>query len=213
MGFVAERKVAGEVSYYFLDDEPEHEYRRIVGGIGWEGKRPGFSVVLGEDFKTDDAGIHHLFILKEYESSDTVDLLKRCLIFTRHYKVKPWSADTENKIEMGFLDKLNKGINYRFQLLIDKGPFSDDPRAFDYCLKIIEKVLSPHKTLHFGEESSIPAYLQEINPENQDSLRVDNYPAIAALGYAVGYLNTYEPTEPFSGGDDEKANEYDPLED
>ena len=170
MSFISEGLLVGEVPYYFLDAEPDHLYRRIVGGIGWTGKRPGFSVVVGEDLKTDDAGLHHLFIIKEYEAEDTVDLLRNSLALTGYYKVKPWSADTGNKVEMGFLEKMNRGINYRLGLIVDKGPFSDDPRAFEYCLKIIEKALSPHKTLHFGEGSLLPAYHQEINPENQDRL-------------------------------------------
>ncbi|HDZ26948.1 hypothetical protein LCGC14_1387860 [marine sediment metagenome] len=74
--------------------------------------------------------------------------------------------------------------------------------------------MNPHKLLHFGE-SKVREYLNEINNENRDSLSVGDYPAITALGYALGYLKTHTPdvTRGIDYDVDERRNaeEWNPL--
>ncbi len=204
MGLIIEKDFSG-VPFFCDSDDLDHWYRRIVGGVGWGGKRPGFIVVVGEDFEQDKSlGARHLWVLKEFEAESTKKLLEKCMEFKCNNGAQNWYGDISNLIEMNSVEKANKELSYRNHLYIKKAPFSDDPEAFTFCVRIIEKCLSPHKFLHF-EESKIPAYLQEISQENRDSLKVGDYPAIAALGYAIGYLNTYEPPsmEDYGTGDDE----------
>ncbi len=206
---VGKRRLDMKIQYFYDDEgDKDHWYRRIAGGIGWEGKRPGFVVIVGEDLNTDGAGRHHCHILKGAEGKNTEELLAKCFFLNEYFKVKPWVGDTENKVEMDFVDKVNKGYPEEKKLRIFKAPFSDDTKSFIYCLKTIQNHLDPHKILHFGEESKIQKDMQEITPENREALSTGDYPAIAALGYVLGHLSSYGP-QTFSGDIEAEGGDWD----
>jgi hypothetical protein len=139
--------------------------------------------------------------------------LEKALEFRDYEGATPWVGDTENNVELSFLEKVNERIPYDMHLYVDWAPNSDDPKAFDFCLNSIERSLNPHKLLHFGE-SKIPEYLQEISPENKSSLGVLDYPAITALGNVIAYMREYklDPYENTNHNADEEQNRrYNPL--
>ena len=51
----------------FTDDQPGAKYRRIVGGLAWpDGAKPGFALVIAEDFEEDpNLKDYRLWVLKE----------------------------------------------------------------------------------------------------------------------------------------------------
>ncbi|MBN2325380.1 MAG: hypothetical protein JXQ30_16750 [Spirochaetes bacterium] len=211
MEFLNEEKYGDVI---VLAGEDGHHYGRVVGGIGWKGKRPGFIVAVGEDLEPDRTlNAFHRWILGEYEGEDTLKLLEKVLEYRTSAKVKPWLADTDNKIEMGFLEQVNMNISYRDKLYIERAPNCDDPKAFQFCLSTVEASLNPQKVLHF-KESKIHEYMGEINTDNRDSLNVTDYPAIVALGNALAYMreHTVNPYENLDSDDDEERNaRYDYL--
>ena len=209
MGFIEKKTYTNGVSFFYDTDDPKHCYGRIVGGIGWRGKRPGFVVVVGEDHEPDqNLNAFHWWVLEEYESEDTLILLEKAVEFRDYQCATTWVGDTDNNVEMSFLDKVNEQIPYDMQLYVERAPNSDDPKAFEFCLTSIERALNPHKLLHFGE-SKIPEYLQEISPENRSSFDVLDYPAITALGNALAYMREYklDPYENTNYNDDEERNQ------
>lgn len=209
---IVEKDFSG-VPFFYDSDDKDHWYRRIIGGVEWPGKRPGFAVVVGEDFEEDKSlDVHHLWVLKEHETESTKKLIEKCMEFKYNNGANKWYGDISNEIEMAFVEKANKNINYRDHLYIEEAPFSDEPEAFAFCVRIIKKCVDTQgKYLHFNK-SEIPAYLREIQSEAKDSLKVGDYPAISALGYAIGYLSTYEPPSLESRAvDDSKAYDYNPL--
>ena len=62
-----ERIVELDGHTYYKD--ADRKYSRIIGGIGWPGNKPGFLVVIGEDYyATDPQGkIRHLHLLVPYK--------------------------------------------------------------------------------------------------------------------------------------------------
>ena len=214
MGQIVEENYTNGLKIYYDTDDPKHFYGRIVGGIGWRGKRPGFICVVGEDLEKDKTlDEYHLWILREYENFDTKKLLEKCLEFRDFSCVKGWYGDADNELEMDYLEKVNFPIPCEYHLRIDWAPHSDDPKAFEFCLDIIERGLNPHKLLHFGK-SKVREYLNEINQENRGSFNVGDYPAITALGSALEYLKTHAPdvTRGIDYDIDEQRNrDYNPL--
>ena len=214
MGEIVEKTYTNGLKYFYDTDDPKHCYGRIVGGIGWRGKRPGFCVVVGENLEKDKTlDAYHWWILKEYESEDTKRLLEKCLEYRDFSSVKGWYGDADNEIEMGFLEKINLPIPFEYHLRIDWSPTLDNSRPFEYCLSMIERALNPHKYLHFGP-SKIKEYLGEINKENRNSFKLDDFPAITALGCALGYLSSHKPDVEqgiSSADDDDGKGDYDPL--
>lgn len=193
---------------FYTDEEGRNQYGRIVGGIGWKGKRPGFLVVAAEDLEPDNnINTFHHHVIDEYESDDTLQLLEKALEYTRYIYVKPWLADTDNAVEMAFLERINRDIPYRDRLSLNDAPNADDPKAFEFCLNAIESQLHPHKVLHFGK-SKIREYLQEITPENRGSLSVEDFPTISALGNALAYMQEHT-ADPYSSVDDYRDDEAD----
>ncbi len=84
----------------------------------------------------------------------------------------------------------NKGRN---GLYIEKAPLIDDPRCFDFCVQIVRKrLVEDRKTLHLGKDSRLPGILAAAGEVMGG--KAEDYPGIAALGYAVGALDTWKPS-------------------
>ncbi len=202
---IEEVKMSGGVTFY--TDDAGHKYGRIVGGIGWKGKRPGFIVSVAEDLEPDKNvnGAFHYWVIEEYEQGDTIQLLNKAIEFRQYLYCNPWLADTENKLEISFLDQVNSEIShYEDKFYIQKAPNADDPKSIQFCLKAIELCLKP-KILHIGE-SKIQGYLNEITDENRDSLSSGDCPVIISLGNAIAYMREH-PVDPY------RYSDYSPDED
>jgi hypothetical protein len=82
-----------------------------------------------------------------------------------------------------------------FYLNVTSAPFVDDPTAFKGYMHTIRELTHPAtKSLHFGSESQLPAHLAALTPEDMVStakVAFEQYPEIAALGYAVSALEVY----------------------
>lgn len=177
---------------FYDTDDPKHFYGRICGGIGWRWKQPGFIVAVGENLEKDkNLDVYHRFILKEYETFDTLKLLNMALDYRDNSKVKPWLGDPDNEVEMMSLKKVNEKLPFEFHLSIQWAPHSDDPKAFEFYLDMLERGVNPYKVLHFGKSRIADILKTEINPDNRSSLSVGDYPAITALGSVLGYMDSH----------------------
>jgi len=209
MGFIKKVTYTNGVSFFYDTDNPKHNYGRIVGGVGWRGKRPGFIVAVGEDLEPDkNLNDSHLWVLREYESEDTLKMLNKALELRDFESVTPWIGDTENQVEMSFLKKVNERIPPEMYFRIDLAPNADDPKAFDFCLNVIKRALDPHKLLHLGE-SKIKEYMGSINDDNVNSFGVLDFPAITALGNVIAYIREHR-LDPYRNLDynvDEETNQ------
>ncbi len=188
-----------------FQDMKGHEYRRIVGGMAWpSGDVSGFAVVVGEDLRKDvtvnDRGYR---ILAECSQVHISDLIKWAYEAQSQYMVKPWLGDTKNRAMMEFVSRFNKS-NQQKSLLLQDAPHLDDPHAFEFYLYLIsEKTKPSKKILHFGK-SLLANALMSFQPESMRMASAQKYPAIRSLGYAVSYLDIYDPSR---HGDDEMARE------
>lgn len=193
----------------FTDDQTGEKYRRIVGGLAWpHNGKPGFAVVLGEDFEEDrDLKGRHLWVLKELEAPDAAELIRRCQDLRDTLWVRDWFGNTSNGTMLAVLYHLQKGLDSKRRFSFDPADHADDPQGLGYYLHLIKESLGINrKLLHFGEGSSLPGYLAEMGTE---SLNHDPsaYPPIAALGYALSHLYNNDPvvvkdfrfTPPFTG--------------
>jgi len=184
---------------HFEDKETGVKYRRVVGGFAWPGIKPGFFVIVAEDFEEDcSLKTRHMRILVEIEDDRVNELFRRSLESTEKYKAEDVYGDSENKPMMALLRQFNETL-YKEKLPtlhLCPAPEVQEPKAFESYIHTIKNHLHPdRKTLHFGEESKIPGYLMKLSPEELMKATASDYPAIAALGYAVSYLDTYQLSE------------------
>lgn len=192
--------------YRELDAETFYEsrdtgdrYRRIVGGLAWPGtKKPGFAVIVGEEKRHDfELNAYHLRLLAEVEEVNLERLLEWCIGYEVNSPEVHWSwyGDTNNKPAMAWVYRLNdkypnQGMR-RFLSLVP-APHIDSPRRFEFCVNILRERLEQwRKTLHFGEESGLPNYLLQLGSEGITKPAGEDYPAIAALGYAISALTIW----------------------
>jgi hypothetical protein len=165
---------------YLEETESGRKFRRIVGGFAWPGKKPGFVVAVGEELEPDPkTEKRHLWVVGETESLNVETLAKRAIEFLEIYHVEAFYGNRENEPMMRLLR--NAGLS------LHEAPYADNEHSFSFYLATIRGCLDPEKYLHFGDGSKLPGYLLEATPENA-SQGAEDFPAIAALGYAVSHL-------------------------
>jgi hypothetical protein len=197
---------------WFRDEESGRKYRRIVGGFAWPAVKPGFVVVVAEDLEKDtNLDIRHLRVLGETEDFSVQELLRKSVEFRERYKAKIFYGDTDNKPMMEVVRQANEVFRKKdiSTLYPTRASFVDDPRGFQFYFHTIKAHLqADKKTLHFGEVSKMPGYLMELTPEDFSSLDAQDFPAIAALGYAVAYFDIYQPLPPLTTPPQNIAESY-----
>lgn len=172
------------------------EIGRILGGIAWPGEKPGCAVVIGEEALPEIGNrVYHLHLLEETEKLESGQLIRQCIDLKREYPDLEFIGRNDEG-NRRFLDLWNnERRGPEFFVYSPPGPSED---YIQYYLTILLDKLQPERTtLHLPKESKLPGYLLEI-PQNEIRVATNSqYPAVAALGYAVATLteipiNEYE---------------------
>jgi hypothetical protein len=185
-----QRDWPGTTESYLINVKTEERFNRVVGGIAWPGKNPGFIVIVAEDYKEDKISKkRHYRILAEYESQSLIDLSKRGAEFSANLCAYPFYGDVKERWAM---EILKKSGTYPY---ITAAPFVDDPAAFKgYMHNIRQLTDQTTKRLHFGSKSLLPDRLAALIPDDMMTtakVAFEQHPAITALGYAVCALEAY----------------------
>jgi hypothetical protein len=175
---------------YLINVKTEERLNRVIGGIGWPGKNPGFLVIVAEDYEKDETSKkRHYRILAEYESQSLIDLLRRGAEFRANLCADLFYGDKKERWAMEHMRKSG------FYLNVTSAPFVDDPTAFKGYMHTIRELANPTtKRLHFGSESQLPSRLAALIPDDMMAtakVAFEQYPAITALGFAVSALEIY----------------------
>jgi len=176
-----------EENVWFEDKDSKKKFTRIIAGFAWPGVKPGFVVAVAENFDSDlSLKARHLRVLAEVENKSLDILFQRSLELRDRYCVQEFYGNYENKSMMDRLYYYNQDHKDSPDLSLRLASFPED---FGYHNRIIEEYLVKGKRiLHFKEESVLPSYLMALSSEEAVKGSVYDYPAIAALGYAVSYL-------------------------
>lgn len=177
------------------DYKNQREYRRISGGIAWPiGDKPGCVLVLAEDLNRHARMKKYIYrVLDEFSSREAEKLVKRMYDFEAFYAVSPWYGDDENALSLFFVDRFNNGLPVKKKgLSIVGAAFAGSAGNLKlYSNLIYSRLGKAKKTLYFGK-STLPGELGALSAEDIEGKAAENYPPIAALGYAVMGLD-----EPF----------------
>ena len=169
-------------------------FDRIEGGIGWTADRPGFIVIVGETVIDREL---NRFILAESQRTTMGDLLRDAIKLQQRFDLKRWHSVQLPNVER-YIDIFNKKQ-------FDKGdarlkPIDEPLESNDYIQVSIELILDSvrtgNKTLHFFMDSALPAELQSL-PKVTRKLKIHEFPAVAALGYVVAYMDEFSKPEPY----------------
>ena len=179
-----------EENIWFEDKDGKKKFTRIVGGLGWPGVNLGFALVVAENFDEDPfLKIRHLRVLAEAENKSLETLFQKCLDLRERYCVQNFYANTEDKSMMELLYYYNQDLKDISSLSLCLASFPED---LGYHMRIVEEYLVKGKRiLQFEEESILPSYLLELSPEEALRGSIYDFPAVAALGYAVSYFKSH----------------------
>jgi len=179
----------------FINQDTGDEYRRVVGGLAWpHGGKPGYAVVVAEAFKEDPQIKNRpLWVIKEIEESNILNLLRCCQELQEPFKVQDWYGNTSDKAMMANFYHLNREAGKRDRFTFKTAPYANEPKGLAFYMPIIKKQVSINrKILHFGEGSQLPGYLAQVGPEDMLTNPAE-LPPIAALGYVLTYLERHKP--------------------
>lgn len=189
--FLSDPLGSGKEKKYFTNRKTGVWYRRLVGGIAWPlGIKPGYAVVVAEDFHKDPTfEVRHLHVLDKYETGNILQLIRRCYEFKGNYKASRWYGDPSHRTMMEYLAQFNRDRGSK-GLHISDAPCFDDPRNLEfYANRIKDNTKPPKKILHFHKGSDLGNYLHSIPDEKLKKDKADEYPPVAALGYAITALD------------------------
>jgi len=177
-----------EVIVKFVDQNNGRVYRRLLCGLGWPyADKPGFVVVLAEDFDRDHSIEHsprHYWVMAEHESDDIEEFHRVCLKFQSEYLFENVLCDYENPAydlwsQYGEIELCK--------------PYDSENITLNVVAQLIRKNTSKtRKTLHFGD-SQLPGYLANLLPDEIENKRLDHNPPIAALGCVISEMERVKP--------------------
>lgn len=189
-------------SVVWIDAVNNRVYRRVVAGMQWPGPRPGFAVIVGEE-ENEDPFLHenHIHIIDEIDGGqiigrDTVGFIRRLAEVRGIHGLESIYGNPGVRSMREMLHYFNENLpdKGRNGLFIEAAPLIDDLRCFDFCVQVVRKrLVEGRKTLHLGKESRLPGILAGAG-DSVMGAKAEDYPAIAALGYAVGALDAWKPS-------------------
>lgn len=206
---ILERKMTTWGTVYWRDQSGK-EYGRVVMGAVWPGSKPGFAVVLGEDELK--RGKMNYYVLAELEEPELQSFIRACYDFAGAYAVTDIYGDPADNVANEFLARFNEELRTRRQegFYVTAPPLFKTPDCFEYCCRTIQKHTGVNaKTLHIGEKSRLAAYLLELRPDELKTAKAADYPAIAALGYALTSLDAHAAFDPVNKNMNRQEVDYD----
>ena len=171
--------------------ELKANYKQIYGGVAWPGKNPGFTVVIGmgHNKRFDN---YDIFLLDEFETSDTRVLVRQCGVLDYIYRPKMWIGDNKNDAADRFISEMNnksgsheESPEHRRWFYVHSTKILDMLCPFQYIIPELKRLLDKDSRQLFLKDSKILNYLAAIEAENMASIEFGDFPAIEALSFAA----------------------------
>lgn len=171
----------------------EAYFRRVIGGLAWPAlSKPGWLVVVGEDLGLDKGlGARRMRILAEASGEGLAELHLKALELRFNYQVEIIMAHTKDKAEVLQWRQFNSRLSMNQEISLMPAPYSGE--AAQVLYQIIDNQIMPgRKVLSFGAESKMSQEFMNLRLEDLKGC-VDQFPALAALGYAIAELVLQAP--------------------
>lgn len=165
-------------------------FDRVCGALAWPGDKKGFVVIVGES-KIFSGGLNR-FILAESMRGSFGELLADAVKLQQRFDIKRWHSinvpGSENYTDIFNRKAFDAGEVRLVQI--------DEPMDANDYIQVSTELIDDglrvgNKTLHFFKDSVLPAELQNF-PTITNKLKITDFPAIAALGYAISYLDEFK---------------------
>ncbi|MFC1862909.1 hypothetical protein ACFL1Z_03030 [Thermodesulfobacteriota bacterium] len=190
--FINSFNIKAELFYQRLDIDIKH--RRLVGGIAWPGAIPGFGIVIVEEWVKSPSGEPMYSVLEECEAQSVDELLDWVHMMVVSSPSFRWDfyGDIRDNPAVEFIWQINdKFPDQRNRFSVIPAPHVDNPKALEFYMNVIRRHLNPEKkSLRLRSNSKIPAQF----PRDLQRAKIEDHPAIAALGYGLSALTVWRDT-------------------
>jgi hypothetical protein len=210
----------GELGHAWSKADLRKRFKAIFGGAAWPAEGAGCAVVAGLS-RERHFDSYDVYLLDEFESPDTRELVRRCGVLDYRYKPAQWIADPGNQAADRFLRELNEeriarapqdhGPGWRSIITVDpprllsvrRSILFDDPRPYAFLLPELRRLLDESRRQLFLKNSRVRESLAAVEPNEMATLQLGTYPAVEALGFTVVELRDYGRALDSQGPDDD----------
>lgn len=199
------------LNYAHTDLELSNQCKVIYGGVAWPGKQPGFAVIVAMVYEQ-HLDSHDIYLLEEYESFDTRELVRQCGAMDTRYKPAMRIGDNRNNAADRLINEMADELKSPTKSMVTRRSFYVCPttmtemnQLYAYMLPKLKRLLEPERRVLFLKDSKVLTYLIAIEESEIADLQFGAYPAIEALAFAVIEMRSHHPAtrpdEEDSGGD------------
>lgn len=198
------------LNYPLSDLELTNQCKVVYGGVAWPGKQQGFAVIIAMMYEQ-HLDSHDIYLLEEYESFDTRELVRQCGAMDARYKPAMWIGDNRNNAADRFIREMDDELQSPATPTAARRSFYICPtmmlemnQLYAYMLPQLKMILDPERRVLFLKNSKVLDYLANIEEKEVADLQFGAYPAIEALAFAVIEMRSHYPAgRPDEEGSDE----------
>jgi hypothetical protein len=177
----------GSLNYPYTSTDLLNGCKVIYGGVAWPGKRPGFAVIVAMAWEK-HFDSHDIYLLEEYESFDTRELVRQCGVMDARYKPAMWIGDNRNdaadRLIREIADELQSPATstvLRRSFYVCPTLMTEMSQLYAYILPHLKRLLDPERRVLFLKDSKVLSYLASIEETEVADLEFGEHPAIEAL--------------------------------
>jgi len=204
MATIEYKDIPGEDGFHFYHEAEDRLYQRVVAGFAAPSERPGTIVVLAEESFW--RPLFQVHCLAEDEAPTLDKLIEAAIELKADYRITDFYGRTSNEDTRRFLELYNREQREKRMPTMEilSAPYSDSGDIASH-INILRNRLHPDKkSLHLGKSKILPGALQEIPIDKLATATDTEFPAVAALGYAVAALTEWE----YIGSGQRKKSSY-----
>lgn len=203
-----------KLNYPLNDVELTNQCRVVYGGVAWPGKQQGFAVIISMMYEK-HFDSYDIYLLAEFESGNTRELVRQCGAADARYKPTMWIGDNKNNAADRFINEMASELQSPATSAIQRRAFYICPtmmlemsQLYAYILPNLKTLLDPERKVLFLKESKIINYLSAIEESEIADLKLGDYPAVESLSFAVIEMRSHYPAaRPEEENSGEDAND------
>ena len=157
-----------KLNYPLNDVELTNQCKVVYGGVSWPGNQPGFAVIVAMMYEQ-HLDSHDIYLLEEYESFDTRELVRQCGAMDARYKPAMWIGDNRNNAADKLINEMTSELYLPASPMVARRSFCVFPtmmtemnQLYAYMLPHLKKLLDPGRRVLFLKDSKILSYLSAI---------------------------------------------------
>jgi len=135
---------------------------------------------------------HDIYLLAEYESPDTREIVRQCGVLNDRFRTELWIGDSKNDAADRFIRQLNDDRKlpahleaYHRRFYVSYTSIVEMERLYPYILPELKRLLDAKRRQLFLRNSKLLNYLRDIELNDITELELGDYPAIEAVAFGV----------------------------